>query len=118
MRFQIDTELLAAASSVGPIISRNSADVAGNAVCDDGLMIDLSPLKSVHVDPTAAPHAPKGHPRGAFDHETRAFGQATTGGVMGSYGLSCDKLLSVDIVTADGKLLKPAPARIPTASEG
>ena len=107
MRFQIDTELLAAASSVGPIISRNSADVAGNAVCDDGLMIDLSPMKSVHVDPTArTARAEGGIPWGEFDHQTRAFGQATTGGVMGSYGLSCDKLLSVDILTADGKLLK------------
>ena len=107
MRFQIDTALLAAASSVGPIISRNSADVAGNAVCDDGLMIDLSPMQSVHVDPTArTTRAEGGIPWGACDHETRAFGQATTGGVMGSYGLSCDKLLSVDIVTADGKLLK------------
>ena len=107
MRFQIDTELLAAASSVGPIISRNSADVAGNAVCDDGLMIDVSPMKSVHVDPTArTARAEGGIPWGECDHETRAFGQATTGGVMGSYGLSCDKLLSFDIVTADGKLLK------------
>jgi FAD/FMN-containing dehydrogenase len=107
MRFQIDTELLAAASSVGPIISRNSADVAGNAVCDDGLMIDVSPMKSVHVDPTACTaRAEGGIPWGECDHETRAFGQATTGGLMGSYGLSSDKLLSVDIVTADRKLLQ------------
>ena len=107
MRFHIDTGLLAAASSVGPMISRNSADVAGNAVCDDGLMIDVSPRQSVHVDPTArTARAEGGMPWGACDHETPAFGQATTGGVMGSYGLSCDKLLSVDIVTADGKLLK------------
>ena len=107
MRFHIDTALLAAASRVGPIISRNSADVAGNAVCDDGLMIDVSPMKSVHVDPTACTaRAEGGIPWGECDHETRAFGQATTGGVMGSYGLSCEKLLSVDIVTADGKLLK------------
>ena len=65
MRFQIDTELLAAASSVGPIISRNSADVAGNAVCDDGLMIDLSPMKSVHVDPTARTARAEGGSPGA-----------------------------------------------------
>ena len=113
MRFQIDTELLAAASRVGPIISRNSADVAGNAVCDDGLMID-SPMKSVHVDPTArTARAEGGIPWGECDHETRAFGQATTGGIMGAYGLSCDKLLSVDIVTADGKLLKAGASENP-----
>ena len=107
MRVQMDTALLAAASSVGPMISRNSADVAGNAVCDDGLMIDVSPMKSVHVDPTArTARAEGGIPWGECDHETRACGQATTGGVMGSYSLSGDKLLSVDIVTADGKLLK------------
>ena len=65
MRFRIDTALLAAASRVGPMISRKSADAAGNAGCDDGLMIDVSPLQSMHVDPIAtAPHAPKGHPPG------------------------------------------------------
>jgi len=107
MRCQIATALLAAASRVGPIISQNSADVAGNAVCDDGLMLDVSPMQSVHADPTACTaRAEGGIPWGECDHETRAFGQATTGGGMGSYGLSCDKLLSVDIVTADGKLLK------------
>jgi len=100
-------------------------NVAGNAVCDDGLMIDLSPMKSVHVDPTArTARAEGGVTWGEFDHETQTFGLATTGGVipstgvagltlgggigwlMGSYGLSCDNLLSVDIVTADGQLLK------------
>jgi FAD/FMN-containing dehydrogenase len=114
MRFQIATERLAAASSVGPMISRNSADVAGNAVGDDGLMIDVSPMKSAHVDPTACTaRAEGGLPWGKCDHETRAFGQATTGGVTGSYGLSCAKLLSVDIVTADGKLLKASAGKNP-----
>ena len=56
--------------------------------------------------PPRTVRAEGGIPWGECDHETRACGQATTGGVMGSYGLSCDKLLSVDIVTADGKLLK------------
>ena len=114
MRFQIDTALLAAASRVGPMISRKSADVAGNAVCDDGLMIDVSPMQSVHVDPTArTARAEGGIPWGECDHETRACGQATTGGVMGSYGLRCDTLLSVDIVTADGKLLKASAGEHP-----
>ena len=99
-------------------------NVAGNAVCDGGLMIDLSPMKSVRVDPIRrTARAEGGITWGEFDHETQAFGLATTGGVipttgiagltlgggigwlMGKYGLSCDNLLSVDLVTADGKLL-------------
>jgi len=89
------------------MMSRKSAAVAGNAVCDDGLMIDVSPMTSVHVDPTArTARAVGGIPWGDFDHETQAFGQDTTGGVMGSYGLRGDTLLSVDIVIADGQLLQ------------
>jgi FAD/FMN-containing dehydrogenase len=99
-------------------------NVSGNAICDGGLMIDLSPMKSVRVNPerrTAC--AEPGVTWGEFDHETQAFGLATTGGVitttgvagltlgggigwlMGNHGLACDNLLSVDVVTADGRLI-------------
>ena len=99
-------------------------NVAGNAVCDDGLMIDLSPMKRVRVDPaTRTARAEAGLTWGEFDHETQAFGLATTGGIitttgiagltlgggigwlMGKYGLSCDNLRSVDMVTASGQFL-------------
>ncbi len=98
--------------------------VAGNAVCDDGLVIDLSRMKSVRVDPMArTARAEPGVLLGEFDRETSAFGLATTGGfvsttglagltlgggigwLMRSYGLTCDNLLSVDIVTANGRFL-------------
>ena len=99
-------------------------NVSGNAICDGGLMIDLSPMKSVRVDPERSiARAEPGVTWGEFDHETQAFGLATTGGVvtttgvagltlgggigwlMGNHGLACDNLLSVDVVTADGRLL-------------
>jgi FAD/FMN-containing dehydrogenase len=98
--------------------------VSGFAVCDSGLMLDLSRMKSVRVDPvTRTARAEGGCTWGAFDHETQAFGLATTGGIarptgiggltlggghgylMRTYGLACDNLLSVDVVTADGRLL-------------
>jgi FAD/FMN-containing dehydrogenase len=98
--------------------------VPGFAVCDGGLMIDLSRMKSVRVDPTSrTARAEGGCTWGDFDHETQAFGLATTGGIarptgiagltlggghgylMRTYGLSCDNLLSVDVVTANGRLL-------------
>jgi FAD/FMN-containing dehydrogenase len=97
-------------------------NVAGNAVCDGGLMIDMSPMKSVRVDPaTHTVRAEAGLTWGEFDRETQAFGLATTGGIisttgiagltlgggigwlMGKYGLSCDNLRSVDMVTASGQ---------------
>jgi FAD/FMN-containing dehydrogenase len=99
--------------------------VAGAAVCDGGLMIDLAPMKSVHVHPhTHTARADTGVTWGEFDHETQAFGLATTGGtvrptgiagltlggghgfLMRRYGLACDNLLAVDLVTAEGTWLR------------
>ena len=98
--------------------------VAGNAVCDGGLMLDLSPMKGVRIDPARrSAQAQAGMTLGEFDHETQALGLATTLGVVsvtgiagltlggglgwlnGKYGLACDNLLSADVVTADGQLL-------------
>jgi FAD/FMN-containing dehydrogenase len=96
---------------------------AGNGVCDRGLVIDLSPMKGIRVDPARrTARAEPGVTWGEFDRETQAFGLATTGGIvsttgiagltlgggigwlMRTHGLTCDNLLSVDIVTADGHL--------------
>jgi FAD/FMN-containing dehydrogenase len=98
-------------------------NVAGNAVCDGGLMIDLSLMKGIRVDPQAqAARAEPGVLWGELDCETQAFGLATTGGTIsatgiagltlgggvgwlsGKYGMAIDNLVSVDIVTADGAL--------------
>jgi FAD/FMN-containing dehydrogenase len=97
---------------------------AGKAVCDNGLMIDLSPMKGLRVDPTQqTARAQAGLRLGEFDRETQAFGLATTLGINtdtgiagltlgggygwlgGKHGLACDNLLSVDVVTADGQLV-------------
>jgi hypothetical protein len=96
---------------------------AGSSVCDAGIMVDLSAMKSIRVDPARRTVRAEGGVTWAeFDRETQAFGLATTGGVVSTtgiagltlgggigwlgrtYGLSCDNLLSVDIVTADGQL--------------
>jgi FAD/FMN-containing dehydrogenase len=98
--------------------------VAGHAVCEGGLMIDLSRMKGLRVDPVRrTAHAQPGLTGGEFDRETQAFGLATplgyisTTGIAGltlgggygwlsrSYGLASDNLRSVDLVTADGQFL-------------
>src|ERR1700739_4432221 len=99
-------------------------NITGNAVCEGGLMIDLSPMKSVRVDPVKrSARAEAGLNWGEYNRETQAFGLASTGGgvsttgiagltlggglgwLHGKHGLSCDNLLSADIVTANGKFL-------------
>lgn len=97
----------------------------GYAVCEGGLMIDLSRMRGIRVDPTTRTARAEGGARWRdFDHETQAFGLATTGGtnsdtgiagltlggglgwLAGKYGLACDNLLSADVVSADGRFLK------------
>jgi FAD/FMN-containing dehydrogenase len=98
-------------------------NITGNAVCERGLMIDLSRMKGIRVDPVRrTARAEAGLTWGEYNRETQAFGLASTGGVvsttgiagltlggglgwlMGKHGLSCDNLVSADIVTADGTL--------------
>ena len=104
-------------------------NVAGKAVCDDGLMIDLSPMNHVRVDPDAkVARAGGGATWGDFDHETQSFGLATTGGIVSTtgvagvtlggglgwlarkYGLTHDNLRSMDVVTAEGELVTASEA--------
>ena len=98
---------------------------AGKAVCDGGLMIDLSLMKGLHVDPNQrTARAEAGLRLGEFDRETQKFGLATTLGVntdtgiagltlgggygwlAGKYGLACDNVISAEVVTASGRAIR------------
>jgi FAD/FMN-containing dehydrogenase len=97
----------------------------GLSVCDGGVVIDLGPMKGIRVDPEARTvRAQAGVLIGELDRETQAFGLAVTGGIvthtglsgltlgggigwlMRKHGLTIDQLLSVDLVTADGELVR------------
>ena len=103
-------------------------NVAGNAMCDDGLVIDLSAMNGVRVDPTArTARVAGGAILGDVDRETQVFGLAAPLGVVSltgvagltlcgglgwlrrKHGMACDALISVDIVTADGKMVTASP---------
>ena len=98
--------------------------IAGFSTVDDGIVIDLSPMQAVLVDPVAkTARAQGGTTWHNFDHETQAFGLAVTGGLVSStgiggftlgggighlartHGLTCDNLIGADLVTADGNLV-------------
>ena len=98
--------------------------VAGHALCDGGVLIDLSPMTSVRVDPESRKaRAGGGALWSHVDRETQAFGLAVTGGIvthtgiggltlgggighlMRKLGLTIDNLRSCDVVTADGRLV-------------
>lgn len=104
-------------------------NVAGHGTCDGGIVIDLSPMKGIRVDPERRSVCAQGGVTWSeFDRETQAFGLATTGGsvsntgiagltlgggigwLVGKCGLACDNLLSVDVVTTGGEFLKASSA--------
>jgi len=99
--------------------------LSGQSVCEGGMMIDLSPMKAIRVDPLArTARLEPGVLLGQFDREAQAFGLATTAGTVshtgaagltlgGGFGrigrkfaLACDNLLGADVVTAGGRFLK------------
>ncbi len=99
-------------------------NVAGSALCDDGLVIDLSLMKGIHVDPVRRiARAQPGVTWGELDRETQVFALAVPGGIVSEtgiagltlgggfgwlsrkHGFTCDNLLSVEVVTANGELV-------------
>ena len=107
-------------------------NIAGNAVCDGGVVVDLSPMRSVRVDPASrTARVEAGCTLGDVDHETQAFGLAlpmginsttgiaglTLGGGFGwlsrSRGMTIDNLVSADVVTADGELVRASETEHP-----
>jgi FAD/FMN-containing dehydrogenase len=106
--------------------------IAGNAVCDGGIMVDLSQMRSVRIDPARRrAFVEPGATLRDFDHEAQAFGLATplginsTTGVAGltlgggfgwlsrKLGMTVDNLLSADVVTAEGTLLQASESEHP-----
>jgi FAD/FMN-containing dehydrogenase len=100
-------------------------NVAGTAVCDDGLVIDLSAMRAVWVEPAGRTAWVQGGALwGDVDHETQAYGLATTGGIIGhtgvagltlgggigflmrKHGLAVDNLLAAEVVTAEGSVVR------------
>src|SRR5437879_6105902 len=97
----------------------------GLSVCDDGMLIDLGPMKGIRVDPEAGTvRVQAGVLLGELDRETQSFGLAVPSGIvthtgvagltlgggigwiMRKHGLTIDQLKSVDLITADGELVK------------
>jgi FAD/FMN-containing dehydrogenase len=117
VRFAAEHDLLLAVRGGGH-------NVAGFGTCDGGLVIDLSAMRGVRVDPVRRTvRAEGGATWGDLDRETQLFGLAAPGGIHSktgiagltlgggqgwlrrTHGMSCDNLLSADVVTADGRLL-------------
>jgi FAD/FMN-containing dehydrogenase len=121
----VDAVRLARTLGLEVAVRGGGHNVAGRATIDQGLMIDLSSMKGIHVDPRARTARGEGGVLWKeFNRETQLHGLATTGGVVGStgiagltlggglgwlmpkFGLALDNLRSADVVTADGRVLR------------
>jgi FAD/FMN-containing dehydrogenase len=104
-------------------------NVSGSGTCDDCLVLDLSRMKGIRVDPAKRTvRAEGGCTWGELNHATHAFGMATPGGIISTtgvgglslgggigyltrkYGLTIDNIISADVVTADGRFLTASSA--------
>jgi len=107
-------------------------NAAGFATCDGGIVIDLSPMRGVRVDvDNRLVRAEGGATWGDVDHDTQAFGLVAVGGIVSTtgvaglalgggqgwfrrtFGMTCDNLVSADVVTADGRLLSVSETAYP-----
>jgi len=107
-------------------------NVTGSAVCDGGLVVDLSAMKGMHLDRAAMTvRVEPGLTWGEVNQELQAFGLGATGGYISTtgvggltlggglgwlvrkHGLACDNLVSADVVTADGRLLRASATENP-----
>jgi FAD/FMN-containing dehydrogenase len=121
----VDAVNLARNLSLEVAVRGGGHNVAGRATVDGGLMIDLLPMKGIHVDPSARTARAEGGVTWAeLNRETQLHGLAVTGGVvsstgiagltlggglgwlMGKYGLALDNLRSIELVTAGGQVLR------------
>jgi FAD/FMN-containing dehydrogenase len=122
----------ARATNTSVAVRSGGHNVAGLSVCDDGVVIDLSRMKAIEVDPARrVVRAEAGLSLGEFDTATQAHGLATTMGVNSDtgiagltlgggfgklgrkFGLTCDNLIAADVVTADGRLLRASASEHP-----
>ncbi|MDA0799824.1 MAG: FAD-binding oxidoreductase [Chloroflexi bacterium] len=127
-----DAVKFARANDLEIAIRGGGHNVAGRAVCDDGMMIDLSLMKAVMVDPAArTARAQGGVTWGEFNRETQVYGLATTGGIvgttgiagltlggglgwlMGKYGMTVDNVRGAEVVTATGDVVRASATENP-----
>jgi FAD/FMN-containing dehydrogenase len=128
----VDAVKLARRLSLAVAVRGGGHNVAGRATVDGGLMIDLAPMKGLHVDPRARTVRAQGGVTWAeLNRETQLHGLAVTGGVvsttgiagltlggglgwlMAKHGLALDNLRSVELVTADGQVIQTSKGEHP-----
>ena len=121
----IEAVNFARANQLPVAVRAGSHNAAGHGTCDDGVLVDLSPMKGIFVDRVnRTAQVQPGVLWVELDRETQLFGLATTGGTVSNtgvagltlgggigwlgalHGLTCDNLLSADVVLADGRLVR------------